>query len=74
MKCEAMVEKCDAVGSNTLKKPFTRRLGEEGNKIANHILALRIAPLVKGDVNTGRKTSEYTPYPDDEMVEDNFDT
>lgn len=49
------------VWSNTLKKPFTRRLSEEDKKIVSHKLSLRIAPLENGDVNTREKNPEYTP-------------
>lgn len=73
------------VGSHTLKKPYTRKMGDEDKKIANHGLSLSIAYLGKDDANTREKTpeyttqpeeetSKYTPQSDDEMLEDNFDT
>lgn len=59
--CDAHEAKCDMVGLNTLKKPFTSILREEDNKIDNHRLSLRIVPLGKGDVNTRETTPYYTP-------------
>lgn len=83
-KCETPMVKRDMVGSNTLKKPFIRKLSDEDKKIDNHKLSLRIAPLGNSDAKREKtyvytpyleeKTPEYTPNPNDDMVEDNFVT